>query len=71
MHRFPIYGIERLQAQQCNDIIKDKCCEEKQIKIIRLNTDLFNKNNDYIRVTLSEAIRNINNCSIERATTNE
>ena len=55
MHREPCYGQQRLEAQLLNDKIKDEQCLLKGIKLIRINTDLISE--DYVRATLSEAVR--------------
>lgn len=62
MHRVSCYGEKRLLSQIINDKIKNSCCEEKGITLIRLNTDLFS--NDYIRATLSEALQNVTSDSV-------
>ena len=57
MHRYPVYGSERLEAQVFNDLIKDMVCQELGIRLIRINTeDLIEIDN--IRAILSQAIRN-------------
>ncbi len=39
MHRIPVYGDDRLAAQIRNDKITDIECKNKEIKLIRINTD--------------------------------
>jgi len=57
MHRYAIYGPERLEYQIKNDCIKDAVCHELGISLIRINTEYLEDSNK-IRAILSQAIRN-------------